>query len=89
MKLIEFIINVFVMVDDFCRIYFPPHKLRARGLPRSWLTVRSLQWNWSASILDLILRAAFMIISDGTVSTFSQIYQIEAILSVNVQICGV
>jgi hypothetical protein len=31
MKLTEFIINVFVMVDDFSKIYFPPQKLRARG----------------------------------------------------------
>ena len=31
MELVDFIVNVFVMVDDFCKIYFPPHKRRTRG----------------------------------------------------------
>lgn len=35
MKLIDYIVNVFVMVDDFCKIYYPARKLRARGpLPK-------------------------------------------------------
>ena len=31
MKLIDYIVTVFVMVDDFCKIYYPPRKLRQRG----------------------------------------------------------
>jgi len=31
MKLIDYIVNVFVMVDDFCKIHYPPRKLRQRG----------------------------------------------------------
>jgi hypothetical protein len=31
MKLIDYIVNVFVMVDDFCKIYYPARKLRQRG----------------------------------------------------------
>jgi IS5 family transposase len=35
MKLIDYIITVFVMADDFCKIYFPERKIRARGpLPK-------------------------------------------------------
>ena len=35
MELIDYIVNVFVMVDDFCKIYYPARKLRARGpLPK-------------------------------------------------------
>jgi len=35
MKLIDYIVNVFVMVDDFCKIYCLERKLRARGpLPK-------------------------------------------------------
>lgn len=35
MELIDYIVNVFVMVDDFCEIYYPSRKLRARGpLPK-------------------------------------------------------
>jgi len=35
MELIDYIVTVFVMVDDFCKIYFPARKLRARGpLPK-------------------------------------------------------
>jgi len=35
MELINYIVNVFVMVDDFCKIYCPSRKLRARGpLPK-------------------------------------------------------
>ena len=31
MELIDYIVNVFVMVDDFCKIYYPSRKLRTRG----------------------------------------------------------
>jgi hypothetical protein len=31
MKLTDYIVTVFVMVDDFCKIYYPPRKLRKRG----------------------------------------------------------
>jgi IS5 family transposase len=31
MKLTDYIVTVFVMVDDFCKIYYPPRKLRQRG----------------------------------------------------------
>jgi len=31
MELIDYIVNVFVMVDDFCEIYYPTRKLRQRG----------------------------------------------------------
>lgn len=31
MKLSDYIVNVFVMADDFCRTYFPARSLRARG----------------------------------------------------------
>jgi len=35
MKLIDYIVMAFVMVDDFCKIYFPGRKIRARGpLPK-------------------------------------------------------
>ena len=35
MKLIDYIVNAFVMVDDLCNIYYPPRKLRDRGpLPK-------------------------------------------------------
>jgi len=35
MKLTDYIVNVFVMTDDFCKIYYPARKLRARGtLPK-------------------------------------------------------
>jgi len=35
MNLIDYIVNVFVMADDFCKIYFPARKLRSRGpLPK-------------------------------------------------------
>jgi len=35
MELIDYIVNVFVMVDDFCKIYYPPRKLRQRApLPK-------------------------------------------------------
>ena len=35
MKLIDYIVNAFVMVDDFCKIYYPSRKLRTRGpLPK-------------------------------------------------------
>ena len=35
MKLIDYIVTVFVMVDDFCKIYYPARKLRTRGpLPK-------------------------------------------------------
>jgi IS5 family transposase len=35
MNLIDYIVNVFVMADDFCKIYFPARKLRTRGpLPK-------------------------------------------------------
>jgi hypothetical protein len=35
MKLMDYIVNVFVMADDFCKTYFPARSLRARGpLPR-------------------------------------------------------
>jgi IS5 family transposase len=35
MKLSDYIVNVFVMADDFCKHYFPARSLRARGpLPR-------------------------------------------------------
>jgi len=35
MELIDYIVNAFVMVDDFCKIYYPARKLRARGpLPK-------------------------------------------------------
>lgn len=28
MELIDYIVNVFVMVDDFCKIYYPSGKLQ-------------------------------------------------------------
>ncbi len=31
MKLIGYIVQVFVMADDFCKIYYPTRKLRSRG----------------------------------------------------------
>ena len=31
MNLIDYIVNVFVMADDFCKTYFPDHSLRTRG----------------------------------------------------------
>ena len=31
MELTDYIVNVFVMVDDFCKIYYPARKLRHRG----------------------------------------------------------
>ena len=31
MKLIDYIVNVFVMADDFCKTYFPDRSLRTRG----------------------------------------------------------
>ena len=35
MNLVDYIVQVFVMADDFCKIYYPARKLRARGpLPR-------------------------------------------------------
>ncbi|MHC4087299.1 MAG: hypothetical protein ACYSU3_06960 [Planctomycetota bacterium] len=35
MNLIDYIVNIFVMADDFCKIYFPARKLRSRGpLPK-------------------------------------------------------
>ncbi len=35
MELIDYIVQVFVMADDFCKIYYPARKLRARGpLPK-------------------------------------------------------
>ena len=35
MKLIDYIVNVFVMADDFCKVYYPARKLRTRGtLPK-------------------------------------------------------
>jgi IS5 family transposase len=35
MNLIDYIVNVFVMADDFCKIYYPARKLRTRGtLPK-------------------------------------------------------
>ena len=35
MELIDYIVNVFVMVDDFCKIYYPARKIRSRGpLPK-------------------------------------------------------
>ena len=35
MKLIDYIVNVFVMVDDFCKIESSARRLRARGpLPK-------------------------------------------------------
>ncbi len=35
MKLIDYIVNVFVMADDFCKTYFPDRSLRASGpLPK-------------------------------------------------------
>jgi len=35
MKLTDYIVNVFVMADDFCKIYYPARKLRTRGtLPK-------------------------------------------------------
>jgi len=35
MKLIDYIVQVFVMADDFCKFYYPARKLRARGpLPK-------------------------------------------------------
>jgi hypothetical protein len=35
MELSDYIVNVFVMADDFCKTYFPDHLLRARGpLPK-------------------------------------------------------
>ncbi len=35
MNLIDYIVNVFVMADDFCKIHFPARKLRTRGpLPK-------------------------------------------------------
>ena len=35
MNLIDYIVQVFVMADDFCKIYYPARKLRARGpLPK-------------------------------------------------------
>jgi len=35
MKLIDYLVNIFVMVDDFYKIYYPARKLRARGpLPK-------------------------------------------------------
>ena len=35
MNLIDYIVQVFVMADDFCKIYYPARKLRSRGpLPK-------------------------------------------------------
>ena len=35
MKLVDYIVQVFVMADDFCKIYYPARKLRTRGpLPK-------------------------------------------------------
>ena len=35
MNITDYIVKVFVMSDDFCKIYYPPRKLRARGpLPK-------------------------------------------------------
>jgi transposase len=31
MKLTDYIVNVFVMADNFCKIYYPARKLRTRG----------------------------------------------------------
>ena len=31
MQLIDFIIKIFVIVDDFCQKYFPTRRLRSRG----------------------------------------------------------
>ena len=35
MEIIDYIVQVFVMADDFCKIYYPARKPRARGpLPK-------------------------------------------------------
>ena len=35
MNSVDYIVTVFVMADDFCRIYYPARKIRSRGpLPK-------------------------------------------------------
>ncbi len=40
MKLIDYIVNVFVMVDDFYEIYYPARKPRQRGPHSSHLVIQ-------------------------------------------------